>query len=320
VSTEEDFLATVARFERAVDERGRPLGMKSFFMSKSGERFGHEFAGGGPEDLRSLCKTVVALTVGVAIDRGWRLGPEPLSLGTDVGALLQRAPALRELDPAGAWSGVELGHLLSHTTGHDQGFFFRADLGGIDPADYLAYIFGRPLEHRPGTHFAYSNVGFYLVAVLFQEFLGRSFGEVADELLLEPIGIAGAEWKRRGAYTAGCTGLLLHPPQLHTLAELVAADGVHEGRRIVPEAWCRTMRTTVVATPELDDPADVLPLAGYGYGLWTTHGETCFGWGTDGQYLIVDPVRDLVITTLADQPDMRPIAECLAPLLGPAGS
>lgn len=40
-----------------------------------------------------------------------------------------------------------------------------------------------------------------------------------------------------------------------------------------------------------------------------------FGDGTDGQYLIVDPARDLAFSTLADEPEMAAIRGCPAPLL-----
>jgi CubicO group peptidase (beta-lactamase class C family) len=315
---EQAFREAVTRFEQAVGADGDPLKMKSLVVSSNGETLGHLFAGDVAYNVRSICKVVVALTVGIAVADGVRLGSEPLSLDTDVGALLKQAPALRDLEGVDAWSGVKVAHLLSHTTGHDRGFLFRADIGGLDPDALLPYALSRPLDHEPGVHFAYSNVGYYLISALFQELLGRPFGDVAGELLLSKLGITGATWRKRGKYTAGATGLELRPADLHKLAELVAGDGHYRGRRIAPQAWCESMRSVFIRIPELYDPDDVLPKYGYGYGLWICGDGRYFCWGTDGQYLIVVPDRDLVITTLADQPDMEPITSCLLPLLRPA--
>jgi CubicO group peptidase (beta-lactamase class C family) len=311
---EQAFLESVSLFENAVDEDGNALGMKSFFVSSKDKHFGHCFTDDGAEDLRSISKVAVALTVGIAADEGLRLGSEALSLETDVGALLQQSRNLRDLNGVDTWSGVKLAHLLSHTIGHDRGFFFRADIGGLDEGEFLPYVFSRQLEHEPGVHFAYSNVGYFIVSVLFQEFLGRPFGEVAGDLLLGRLGIADYNWRKRGNYTAGCTGLELKPADLHRMAELVAGDGLYQGRRIAPESWCEAMRTIFIQAPRSDD---VLPAYGYGYGLWICENGSYYCWGTDGQYLIVVPDQDLVITTLADQPDMKPITRCMIPLLRP---
>jgi|tagenome__1003787_1003787.scaffolds.fasta_scaffold20845436_1 CubicO group peptidase (beta-lactamase class C family) len=314
---EQAFLRTVNLLENAVDKDGNALGMKSLFVSSKDGRFGHVFADGGAADLRSVSKVALALTVGIAADEGLRLGSEALSLETDVGALLQQSRNLRDLNAVSTWSGVKLAHLLSHTIGHDQGFFFRKDIAGLGEDELLPYVFSRQLEHEPGVHFAYSNVGYFIVSVLFQEFLGSTFGEVAGDLLLARLGITEYNWRKRGKYSAGCTGLELKPADLHRMAELVAGDGVYQGRPIAAKSWCEAMRAIFIRTPKIYDPDEVLPAYGYGYGLWICPNGSYYCWGTDGQYLIVVPDQNLVITTLADQADMKPITRCMIPLLRP---
>lgn len=317
MTIEEAFKETVSLLGSELDKDGNPLRMKSLVVTKGGERFEHFFIEETSKtDLRSVSKVALALTVGAAIDQKVKLGDATLSLTTDVGVLLTESPKLNGLPGINGWAGVTVAHLLSNTIGHDEGFFFRKDIGGRSGDDLLAYVFGKPLAHEPGTHFSYSNVGPFVVSVLFQEFIGKSFGEVAGELVLGRIGATEHLWRKYGEYSAGCSGLELDSAGLHSLAGLVANAGVYAGSQVVSADWCEAMRSIVIETPGMYDAARVFPKFGYGYGLWICENGSYYCDGTNGQYLIVVPDRDLIITTLGDQADMKPITRAMRPLLG----
>ena len=77
---------------------------------------------------------------------------------------------------------VRLRHLLTSTIGHSEGFLFRADLHGCDRDALLDHIFAHDLVHPPGSHFAYSNVGWYLLSAMVTDALGVSLERTGESL------------------------------------------------------------------------------------------------------------------------------------------
>lgn len=313
--------ATVRLLGTVRTAAGRRPRVRAVTVSQGADRLAH-VVDGRPADVRSISKVAVAAAIGVAIDRRERWGTTPLDLDAPVGELIAQVPALAALPKPAGWADVRLEHLLTATVGHDTGFLFRSDVGDRDPDQLPAYLFGRPLDHPPGRHFAYSNAGPFLLSMLVQELTGRRLaGWVADRVLA-PLGIveplAEPVWGRYGRYDAGGTGLVLSPDQLHALADLFRDGGVAGGRGGRPGARAgplATMTATPIPSPDAPRPDDPLPKVGYGHGLWTCGDGRYFGDGTGGQYLIVDPARDLAISTLADEPDMAAVRACLVPLL-----
>lgn len=304
---------TVERLTTHRTAAGRPPGIRSLIVTHGAERFEHRFADDAPVDVRSISKVAIAAAVGVAIDRSERLGTTPMELGTPVTELFAQLPA--EVPRPVGWAGVTVGYLLNGTVGHDVGFMFRADIGDRDQTRLLEYAVGRPLTHPPGEHFAYSNVGPFVVSVLVQELTGQRLATWVADRVFVPLGIPAVDWRRYGRYDAGGTGLRLRPLQLHALADLFRAGGTFHGKRVLSTGWLGTMTSPSIATPNRRGPDEPLPKRGYGYGMWTCGDGRYFCDGTDGQFLIVDPARDLAVTALAGEPDMAAIRRCLAPLL-----
>lgn len=307
----------VARLTADRPTGGRPLGLRSLIASSGSERHEYRIGDDAAVDVRSISKVAVAAAVGVAIDRGERLGTVELSLRTPVAELFEQAPA--GLPRPVGWAGVRVGHLLNGTIGHDEGFLFRRDIGGRDPAGLLDYAIGRPLRHPPGTHFAYSNVGPFVLSVLVQELTGQRLTEWVAARVLAPLGLPTPPWRRYGRYDAGGTGLRLRPRELHALADLFRGGGAVDGRPVLSTGWLAAMTSPSVPTPGRTGPGEILPKVGYGYGMWSCGDGRYFCDGTDGQYLIVDPRQDLAVSTLADEPDMAALRSGLAPLLRSPG-
>lgn len=310
---------TVDRLESTRTAAGRRIRLRSLIVTSPTARLEH-VVDDRPADLRSISKVAVAAAVGVAIDRGELLGTTRLALDVPVDELFAQVPAIALLPRPAGWADVTVGHLLNCTIGHDAGFLFRRDIGDRDPAELIAYALGRFLDHPAGRHFAYSNVGPFLLSVLVEELAGQRLAEWVADRVFAPLGIATVRWRRYGRYDAGGTGLSLSPVELHSLAELFRRGGRATGRRVLSEHWLATMTgSSVPPLPAVRTP-EVLPKVGYGYGMWTCGDGRYFCDGTDGQYLIVDPRRGLAVTTMADEPDMAALRSCLAPLLVPSGS
>lgn len=121
---------------------------------------------------------------------------------------------------------LTLGQIASHTAG-------LTDAAGylIPPAtsltDWLAGQGDAPfLDHAPGTHFHYSNLGYLVLAAVAEAAAGERFDDLAQRLVLAPLDItAGFNWSGTSAAFRACAlptyrrdGAGLHPQIDATIA------------------------------------------------------------------------------------------------------
>jgi CubicO group peptidase (beta-lactamase class C family) len=300
-------------FDEVVDALKRAeadgIRMNSLLVSGPTGTFHHDFGvHPAPTNVRSISKVVVSLAVGAAIADGVTVQSRPLSLDLEIWPFFAEFLDRQSGRGRAHLQSVRLRHLLTNTMGFDEGFLFRDDLHGQDLDALVPYAFSRELVHPPGTHFAYSNVGWFLLSVLVSEQLGTSLSDWVATYVLDKLGIADFTWVRYGRYEAGGTGLALSAPDVHKIGALLRDDGRYRGRQVVPSAWVAAMRSPAVPATSAYDPP--LRATGYGYGLWIGDGAYyCDGAG--GQFLIVVPERRTVVVALAEAGDTRSVARCL---------
>lgn len=58
-----------------------------------------------------------------------------------------------------------------------------------DPEFVLAWLRDRPLDFDPGTHWVYSNTGFYLLGLVIEDVAGRPYGDYVREEVALPLGL-----------------------------------------------------------------------------------------------------------------------------------
>ncbi|MBI2301028.1 MAG: beta-lactamase family protein [Armatimonadetes bacterium] len=94
------------------------------------------------------------------------------------------------------WRAITVRHLLHHTGGWDRGVAFDPMFRPIDiaremgepapagPATIIRYMLRQPLQHDPGTQYAYSNFGYCVLGRIIERLTGRTYeGYVKDEIL-----------------------------------------------------------------------------------------------------------------------------------------
>lgn len=304
---EENFLRVIDNLLSKRDTLGNPLEVLEIRAKSGGLSFGKAFTQKSLTiDTRSISKMITTLTLGATIKEG----VVELSLDTVVGPLL-RDLLPSNLDIPSSWDRVTVANMLSSTIGQEAGFFFRTDLADIKSEDLSTYLFSKPLIHEPGTHFAYSNVGTFLISVILQEITKESLSTLANRLLLEPLRIGSRDWISYSDYTAGCTGLYLSAQDM-----LIIADEMLNQRiflNTLPQGWINEMHKS--RSGLLEAKQSPLPKIGYGLSLWLTPNNQYFCNGTDGQYLIMDSNNNLAIAITSHQPDASGILECLTPIL-----
>jgi len=180
-------------------------------------------------------------------------------------------------------------------------------LFGSGKDDVAGYAAALPLEHPPGSVFNYSSGTTNIIARMIGQAVGG--GEAAmrafmTEELFGPLGMTSADPRFDDAGTfIGSSFLYCTARDFARFGELYLADGVWDGRRILPEGWVDFARTPVPVPPDEE----------FGYGahwwLWDSHGfpGTFAAHGYEGQYIIVCPDRDLVVVRLGKTPvEVRP--------------
>jgi CubicO group peptidase (beta-lactamase class C family) len=239
------------------------------------------------QDLRSATKSLTALLVGVAIDRGALSGvDEPVR--TTLGG------AFPDLD-----ARLTLAHLLTMRSGlacddrdprspGQEEQMYRAP-------DWARFFLELPRVEAPGEGAAhYCTGGAVLLGRVLATATGRPVPAFAAEVLFGPLGIHGEQWASfdEGRQTDTGGHLSLRPEDLARIGQLMLQHGAWAGRQLVSRAWIDQ------ATAEHTHLDGAKP---YGYLWWRTRFshqghpvEAFFAGGNGGQYLFVVPELELV--------------------------
>jgi CubicO group peptidase (beta-lactamase class C family) len=142
--------------------------------------------------IASLAKPLTATAVLRLVQDGY------LSLSSKVKDLISLTP------PSGQTSddrlaNVTVRNLLQHLGGWDRALTFdpmfrdatiAAALGGslpISQANILTYMTGQPLQHDPGTIYAYSNYGYCLLGQIITAVTGLPYAEYVRRVVFSPL-------------------------------------------------------------------------------------------------------------------------------------
>jgi CubicO group peptidase (beta-lactamase class C family) len=171
---------------------------------------------------------------------------------------------------------------------------------GAGKDDVASYAESRPLAHPPGTWWNYSSGTSNVVSAI----LGRTLGghaAVDDFLrarLFDPIGMKSATPRFDAAGTFVASSFVFATARdFARFGLLYLRDGVWEGERLLPAGWVDHARTPTPAS-----------FGQYGAHWWlATDGSGIFHCsGFRGQYIAVDPTRDLVLVRSgASTPEQR---------------
>jgi CubicO group peptidase (beta-lactamase class C family) len=247
----------------------------------------------------SMAKSVTHALVGLLVADG-RLDPS--------------APApvpawQRPGDPRGA---ITLQHLLTMTSG----LRFVEDYVDDTVSDVIEMLFGSgkddvagfaaafPLEHPPGSVFNYSSGTTNIIARIAGDAVGDA-DAVRDYLhrrLFEPTGMRSAVPRFDTAGTfIGSSFLYCTARDFARFGLLYARGGNWEGRPLLPSGWVDHARHPI-GLPTGEE-------CHYGAHWWLWEPETAVfaAHGYEGQYLAIDPGRDLVLVRLGKTPtEQRP--------------
>ena len=149
--------------------------------------------------IASLSKPITAVAVLQLVQE------KKLSLDDKIFDILQHQPYLNDkpIDPR--LRDVTVLHCLQHTGGWDRGVsydpMFRSRtiskaLGVPSPPgadNIIRYMLNQPLDHDPGTRFAYSNFGYCLLGRVIEQIAGETYESHVQKNVLKPVGAKSTE-------------------------------------------------------------------------------------------------------------------------------
>jgi CubicO group peptidase (beta-lactamase class C family) len=226
---------------------------------------------------------------------------------------------------------ITLEHLLTMRDGLD----FVEDYVDERASDVIRMLFGegkddvahfaadRPLAHRPGERFYYSSGTTNIVS----RFVGQFMGDDAPsrerwlrERLLDPLGMTNVSLSFDAAGTWIASSFLYATAcDFARFGYLYLRDGEWNGRRLLPEGW--VAHASVPRPGSVDEDTGNL----YGAHWWVKPPDGARYWasGYEGQRIVVDPRRDVVVVRLGktaaeDYPALRrwvsDVVEAFSPL------
>jgi CubicO group peptidase (beta-lactamase class C family) len=244
----------------------------------------HRWAPEQPKNIFSVSKSFASVAVGMAIDEG------KLRLSDRVTEVFPRKK------PDARWDALTLEHLLTMNMGHGE--FTR-------PAS-VEEALSCELVRDPGTWFLYDNTCTFLASAMLTRATGLKTRDYLLDRLFRPLGISDPEWgESEDGYTLGATGLVLSTTDLSLFGRFLLQRGNWEGKQLVSVSWLDAATRTQVATrPSQDKPDYDL---GYGYQFWICRHGAFRCDGKDGQFVVVIPSIDAVITISSDEENMKQI-------------
>jgi CubicO group peptidase (beta-lactamase class C family) len=268
------------------------------YFAGADENWGRRLADDTPHsrdrlhDARSVTKSVVALVLGIALDRGL----VKASLDTPVFDLLPQYDDLRTPEKA----KITLRHLLTMSAGlkWDEDIPYgspdNSETQMDEAPDPARFVLSREVVAPAGEAYTYSGGCTVLIQAILKQATGKSLDVLAQDLLFAPLGIDHVEWVRFPATgePVAASGLRLLPRDFAKLGQLVLAHGAWQGKQVVPAAFVDQATRPYINGRELYF---------YGYQFWLGRSfvrgreiDWSAAWGLGGQRIFVVPALDLV--------------------------
>jgi CubicO group peptidase (beta-lactamase class C family) len=287
----------MARHTRFFDSLPAPKkhNLHSFLLIKHNklvleEYFGEEDALVS-HDLRSATKSITALLVGIAVDKGYIK-----SIDEPVSTYLKGYWSAKSKDARK--DSLSIRHLLTMSSGLACNDWNSTSQGNEEKMyqtqDWLSFMANLPMHTLPGKESHYCTGGVVLLGEIISQASGMRVDQFARQHLFEPLGIKSAKWSYFKDDQKVDTGghLYLTSRDFGKIGQLVLQQGKWEQQQLVSTDWIR------LATQEQVRLADKFA---YGF-LWWKHSfnisqtqwqATC-AQGNGGQFLFVFPDLQLV--------------------------
>ncbi len=272
--------------------------VSGILILKDGELVFEKYLLGNALDSRwmsmSVVKSMTATLIGAAIHDG--------HIESIDDPIVRYLPRFKDT----AYDGVTVRQLLQMTSGvawnetytdpgSDRRRMLEAQIGQR-PGDILDLMGALPRAAEPGTRWNYSTGETHVAGALVRAATGKPVADYLSEKIWSKAGMeADANWwlESPDGLEVGGSGLSATLRDYARFGLFLLEDGVIDGDRILPEGW-----VSEAGTPKIVDGKEVE----YGYMLWPLHRNTYAAIGIFGQFVFVDPDKNLVVAMWSAQP------------------
>lgn len=260
------------------------------------EAYFHTFWRNSLHDIRSAGKSITAMLLGIAIDRGL-----VNSVEDPIYDYLNIDP------PTPKHAAMKIKHLLSMTSGLDADSDDPGTPGqagqwmGLD--DWDDYIQKVPMARAPGERWVYADLNSQFIGTIIEKASGMNLSAFAKKQLFGPLDIEEYYWQQNKAGSTVASGnLFMTGLDFAKLGWLVLRQGQFQGKQLISQTYLREMTDKQLSIPEdyFGVPVD------YGY-LWYTRTRQFAGKevtyhyasGNGGNYIMVIPGENMVISLMS---------------------
>ena len=258
--------------------------LHSIMIVQHGDVLAEKWISEGKEDephiLNSVSKTFTASAVGLLISEGrLNLTDKVISFFPD------KLPANVSED----LKAMTIRDLLTMTCGHDTAPSVNTQATETPAKDWVEQFLAHPVEHKPGTFFAYNSLGIYMLSAIVQKVTGMKVLDYLRMKLFEPMHITDISWEAspEGINTGGW-GVYIQSESLAKFGQLLLNRGVWKGKQLLPAWWVDQMMAKQSDTGSFG--------YGYGYQMWLCEYPGAIRMdGALGQYVLIIPDKDMVV-------------------------
>lgn len=250
----------------------------------------------------SVAKSFISALVGIAVAEG-RIADirQPVS---------DYVPALK----GSGYEGVSIKDVMQMSSGIQFSEDYDAFLSDINRLG-RAIALGSPLndfvsslkrERKPGTFHHYVSMDTQILGMVLRAATGETLASYLESRIWKPLGMeSDAYWLVDGeGMELAFGGLNAVLRDYARLGQLYLNDGAWQGQQLVPAAWVRGSVTPDAPHLQPGNPASSWVL-GYGYQWWIPQRPDgdYLAIGVYGQFVYVDPKRQIVIAKTSAYPD-----------------
>lgn len=237
----------------------------------------------------SLCKSITAMAVGLAIEE------ELFSLDD---LLADHFPEYCGMFTGRKTRTITIKHLLTMTSG----VAFK-EMDTLVDTHWAQDFFDADVASDPGSTFDYNSLNSYMLSCLLQKTTGQTLVEYLTSRLFEPLQMGSLAWEKSPeGIQKGGWGMYLLPEDMAKFGQLCLQKGAWEVdgvvKQLLSKEWVEEMTSTAISKTSKEGQ-------GYGYHLWTDLERNAYYFsGLFGQRVYVDPTTDSVIVMTAGNSSM----------------
>lgn len=261
--------------------------VKSLMIEKEGALIYEAYRGrmdaSEPTNIKSASKSILSLLIGIAIDKGYI---ENVDVTID-----QYFENYFSENPDPIKESLTVQDLLTMRTGLESTSMRNYGRWVISD-NWSEFALSRPMVGEPGGNMIYSTGTSHLLSVILTKATGVDSRQFANEHLFRPMDIRLGGWDRDPqGYFMGGNNMALSPDALLKIGRMMMDLGKYNGQRIVSAEWI--LDSVKVYGRSSFNPYD------FGYMWWRRdvgEYEVVFAWGNSGQYIMMLPELDAVIS------------------------